>query len=874
MDDAHPDSPPEQSSLSSISRPSISPKAPKSVVLPAPSGRIIGVHISDKPPRASVPQEPFIANGRSETLPVDADFDEEPSFKFLGSFSPYDLRRQDPIQKGNDQDDERLSRRYSAVAGREGQSTQKGLRPAVTPYQGIPPLTRDTGQKFAKAILPARETSSWISVQSAISVGSPLLQYDFHSTRTSPVVRPLFLGSDHLAVTTHLSLENEYRYLEIGPRQIRLLLLSRGRGADSLHCSLKIMSDEQLRLSGIVYQALSYTWGPPDDDLYDIFVRDIDIDKDGKTVEEFLLHAVHQVIPRKFYIRSNLYNALKQLRSMTEDLWFWIDAICIDQSNNIEKSHQLEKMLDIYCNAHNVCVWIGDGEPGEVESIAMDFIPNIINLKVLDRMISGVMTNEEMAVSCSAFAKLLRRPWFGRRWVIQEVAAARLASVQCGSKKINWIDFADAVDLFMANIDGIRLMYSKSHAFKDDPDALNSVESAGAKAIVSSTNNVLRKAQDGTVLDRLWSIESLVMTFLHFEATDPRDTIYALLALANDGHFSSPLEQLPALTPDYTKDAAQTYMDFFRHCITVRDSLDIICRHWALPLPNIPSRRTHRTTAGTFPILSSGSGTAALPSWIGLVSDSSFGPPSKFTGRLNGDSLVGEPGHAIYNASRGMKMVALLGQRTRTQQGSAPSLEFDGRLCASGMMIGQVIRVTSRVVDGTIPDDCLEIAGWNRDDDINNIPDRLWRTLIADRASNGRSPPPWYRRACMYCLKKTSPEGDLNTAKLIANVSLPNTVNQFLKRVQAVVWSRKFLVCRDLREESGQLFGLGSRYTREGDIVCLLYGCSVPVVLRPVGESHHEVVGECYIHGKMDGESIAAMNMDAIIKATMTFDII
>jgi hypothetical protein len=47
------------------------------------------------------------------------------------------------------------------------------------------------------------------------------------------------------------------------------------------------------------------------------------------------------------------------------------------------------------------------------------------------------------------------------------------------------------------------------------------------------------------------------------------------------------------------------------------------------------------------------------------------------------------------------------------------------------------------------------------------------------------------------------------------------------------------------------------------DIICILYGCSVPVILRPriekdgeTEQTHFLLVGECYLHGMMDGEAI------------------
>lgn len=41
--------------------------------------------------------------------------------------------------------------------------------------------------------------------------------------------------------------------------------------------------------------------------------------------------------PQRFHVRSNLYNALRRLQSEETDLWFWIDAVCINQKDDREK---------------------------------------------------------------------------------------------------------------------------------------------------------------------------------------------------------------------------------------------------------------------------------------------------------------------------------------------------------------------------------------------------------------------------------------------------------------------------------------------------------------------------------------------------------
>lgn len=49
--------------------------------------------------------------------------------------------------------------------------------------------------------------------------------------------------------------------------------------------------------------------------------------------------------------------------------------------------------------------------------------------------------------------------------------------------------------------------------------------------------------------------------------------------------------------------------------------------------------------------------------------------------------------------------------------------------------------------------------------------------------------------------------------------------------------------------------GLAPMAAQIEDIICILYGCSVPVVLRP-HKGGFQFVGECYIHGMMDGEAV------------------
>jgi hypothetical protein len=49
---------------------------------------------------------------------------------------------------------------------------------------------------------------------------------------------------------------------------------------------------------------------------------------------------------------------------------------------------------------------------------------------------------------------------------------------------------------------------------------------------------------------------------------------------------------------------------------------------------------------------------------------------------------------------------------------------------------------------------------------------------------------------------------------------------------------------------------LGPRAAQPDDQVCVLLGCQVPLILRPSPGGRYQVVGECYVHGYMNGEAL------------------
>lgn len=382
-------------------------------------------------------------------------------------------------------------------------------------------------------------------------------------------------------------------------------------------------------------------------------------------------------------------------------------------------------------------------------------------------------------------------------------------------------------------------------------------------------------------------LETLVSTLSTFEASDPRDTVHALRNIAKEIIWSSSSKEQarsnPPPTPDYKKDLLEVYTDFVRWVIKTSGSIDIICRHWAMP------EKTERTY--NYPPL------VKLPSWIQEISESPFGRQEEgFNGRKNGDSLVGMPDRKWYNASHGKHADgAWFGHDLRpepTPTTSPPSQtnttssktgsgnnarKRDPSLHVKGLPMKIVTWASDPIPDGVIPKVCLQKGDWaiQRAEQVDKAPDKLWRTLVADRGADGRNPPSWYHRACLHCLVNDTPNGHINTRELLSK-GQPDIVREYLKRVQAVTWNRVFLEADAQKEGEEKLFGLGPPKTAPGDLICVLFGCSVPCILRkhPHEAGAFEFIGEAFIYGKMDGEAVTALSEEVLDGQTTEFKLI
>ncbi|KAF4442244.1 HET-domain-containing protein [Fusarium austroafricanum] len=164
-----------------------------------------------------------------------------------------------------------------------------------------------------------------------------------------------------------------YPPLDLGENNIRLLQVKKGGWPNNVSCFLVEASTNEDE--AVPYKALSYTWG--------------DIEKDSES---------HPYLPfifvddQRFDATPNLRLALAHIQNSNHDVMLWTDAICINQTDNRERGHQVKQMGRIYRNAEEVLIWLGPSDE-EIENLF-----SMINL--IDQRATKLPVRETWAEHC------------------------------------------------------------------------------------------------------------------------------------------------------------------------------------------------------------------------------------------------------------------------------------------------------------------------------------------------------------------------------------------------------------------------------------------------------------------------------------------
>lgn len=549
----------------------------------------------------------------------------------------------------------------------------------------------------------------------------------------------------------------------------------------------------------------------------------------------------------EFYIPANLYDALLHLRSdkafSDPSFLLWIDLICINQGDNDEKSIQVARMRETYQDACRVIVWLGNcPEQRKSTGRAATFLSD--HIQDLNGPMPTYFGDEEnAAIMCTIGQHVLRRSWWWRMWVIQEVALARAVIVICDGHHFRWD----------------HLLYTFNWSKSLNMDCLNASQEEMIEGNGYFPNIDFKSMYQWKLANRIGiSILELLENASSCQATDPKDMIYSLLGLAADveSESSNAVRQATAsnlkLEINYNESLSvqQLYIDFAKLYIRTHEDnpLDVITfsRYSPQRMQGLPSW---------------------VPDWVSLrtaACDSLIRPTKPSPQRA---ALVNP---YYYCASRN----------------TSPEFKFpmNNVLSVSGIRFDVIKAVGVSYGDDPLSPDWPynklddAIQDWRTlalgQDDLRQshryvhteqtLIDVFARTIAADTNLVGARivPNPGAHHILYpfiedYHVSRPSSRmlaGDFKDKKQLERAAkqAEDDIQAAKRAVQLRSHRRRFF------STSRGFFGLGPRDAMSEDTVFILHGCSVPVVLRRSGDGW-SFVGEVFVAGIMDGQAVDAM---------------
>ena len=301
------------------------------------------------------------------------------------------------------------------------------------------------------------------------------------------------LRSDQVVTRLLPWMTSEYAPLHAAGSNIRLLHIHPSRDVWGIEATLEYKSF----LERPRYRALSYAWG------------------DTTKVKPITVNG------KRMNVTENLWNALFHIRDQHYTQTLWVDAICINQENNEEKSIQVPLMSFIYSRAQEVIVWLGDHRaPRWVEHAS---------LAQWNGDWATTKANEHWPVTKYWLYTLTQEEYWKRCWVVQEIAMGSRIRVFSRRSKLPWAEFVKLIKLYKSKM----------------PLEIGAVDNVLKLELLREA-----KYTDGNA----YSLARLLEEFSDCFCSINLDKIYAFLGLASDCVQG-------CMEVDYTKSPATVYQE-------------------------------------------------------------------------------------------------------------------------------------------------------------------------------------------------------------------------------------------------------------------------------------------------------------------------
>lgn len=509
-------------------------------------------------------------------------------------------------------------------------------------------------------------------------------------------------------------------------------------------------------------------------------------------------------------IPKNLADAIQSMGDYVKEnhLMLWADSVCINQGDVRERNHQVGLMHSIYRCADCVGIWLG--EPADESNHVMDKMTEWKH--EFDRHSKPFGDSWELAVTSISASNTT---FYGARGSTQyDTWVAFQMLIQRPWWGRAWIvQEATALGpsrtlLFcgnrMVNWATLRAALNISHhVVHVETQGMSLTFIQGMEAI---RLDQFRHDRERGAYVRLFTVLELIRPF---ECQDPRDKLYASLGLAAD------VSEMD-IAPDYTKSIEGVYADIARFTLSQSecyclDFLGLVVQF-------------REELGGTL---------SDLPTWVPdlRIRISMYA----FERYLNVNDFTSP---RAYNAGgNGAGLTTIDGHWLRVHGFVLDSIEKVYAACYHSLATGGL-----DIERQWRPENEMELYPLG-----GTIVEAFNHTLLADI---GR--PVMTSDALQRGMKVDWAVVDQDPACL--------TPEQKQRRSWMLIDIKRTTFGRRLIRTRAGLIGLGPGLAEVGDLICMLSGGHVLYVLRKKDRcSLYEFVGECYVHGMMDGEALNSL---------------
>jgi Heterokaryon incompatibility protein (HET) len=602
---------------------------------------------------------------------------------------------------------------------------------------------------------------------------------------------------------------NQYTYESLRSHSdIRLLTLLPGNWDDCIRCQLQHTSLDEHP----TYEALSYVWG--------------DATKSHKI----------ELGGYELGITRNLHVALQHLQSEHETRVLWIDALCINQSNTMERNQQVRMMGQIFHSAQRVLAWLGEAENESDES--MTVVEDIAELctKIKERgdwdsfspqLLAdfGFETNDK---NWTALRHLLHRPYWSRIWIFQEQHFAGSVLTDCFPELLYLTDTSQS-DKDRCVVGCGRRWLPRSHflfvgrffdALEVKKQAFLRFKQEGSEPLSTHLQEPLQSlhlyhhhsfrhlayallfARAGVdIKSKANQLPYLINLTSSFSASDPKDMVFALLGMIR-----------PESTPisiDYRRSVEEILKDVVCFAITEYESLGIL-------------------EGNRISLVESSCSWLPYPKTYGFDREQ-WGNPSLFK------ASNGIPPDQPLRFGQNDRIFSIRGIVIGTVSTliKPPKYRHEGTSGVSAETFSSLVEYANKLT-------------------TDAQRESFWRTLVLDQGGYGHGS--HYSRAPeefrnMFEAIVTTGFGHQSSKPSPSDVKTAEYALPYLRCLTTAMAGRSFF------DTDTAYMGIGSYLAQPGDKIAVLIGGSKCFVLRPEGQ-YFKLIGDAYVYGAMQGEFI------------------